>query len=126
MITVKTPFRMSFFGGGSDFPDFYRQHGGTVLSAAFDKFCYVTLRALPPLFDYKSEFVYSKTERVRDNTEISHPAIREAMLWQGVQGVATNRAMLSFRPTTRNIIVWKVHKTTTTYSFMKKKYACVN
>ena len=87
MITVKTPFRMSFFGGGSDFPDFYRQHGGTVLSAAFDKFCYVTLRALPPLFDYKSEFVYSKTERVRDNTEISHPAIREAMLWQGVQGV---------------------------------------
>lgn len=87
MITVKTPFRMSFFGGGSDFPDFYREHGGTVLSATFDKFCYVTLRALPSLFDYKSEFVYSRTERVRDNSEIVHPAIREAMRWQGVENV---------------------------------------
>ncbi len=87
MITVKTPFRMSFFGGGSDFPDFYRLHGGTVLSATFDKFCYVTLRALPPLFDYKSEFVYSKTERVRENSEILHPAIREAMLWKNVDHV---------------------------------------
>lgn len=87
MITVRVPFRMSFFGGGSDFPDFYRLHGGTVLSTAINKYCYVTLRALPPLFDYKSEFVYSKTERVRENSEILHPAIREAMIWKGVEGV---------------------------------------
>ena len=87
MITVRVPFRMSFFGGGSDFPDFYRLHGGTVLSTAINKYCYVTLRALPPLFDYKSEFVYSKTERVRENSEILHPAIREAMIWKRVEGV---------------------------------------
>ena len=87
MITVKTPFRMSFFGGGSDFPDFYRLHGGAVLSTAINKYCYVTLRTLPPLFDYKSEFVYSKTERVCENSEILHPAIREAMIWKNVDGV---------------------------------------
>lgn len=87
MIVVKTPFRMSFFGGGTDFPDFYRKHGGTVISTTFDKYCYVTLRALPRFFDYKSEFVYSKTERVRENSEILHPTIREAMIWQGVSGV---------------------------------------
>lgn len=87
MITVRVPFRMSFFGGGSDFPDFYRLHGGAVLSTSINKYCYVTLRALPPLFDYKSEFVYSKTERVRENSEILHPAIREAMIWKGVEGV---------------------------------------
>lgn len=87
MITTKTPFRMSFFGGGTDFPDFYRKHGGTVLSTTFDKYCYVTLRALPRLYTYDSEFVYSKTERVNDNREIEHPLIREAMLWQNVQHV---------------------------------------
>ncbi len=78
---------MSFFGGGSDFPAFYRTHGGTVLSTTFDKYCYVTLRHLPPFFDYSSEFVYSKTERVCDNRDIVHPAIREAMIWQDVQHV---------------------------------------
>ena len=87
MIITKTPFRMSFFGGGTDFPDFYRKHGGTVLSTTFDKYCYVTLRALPALYTYDSEFVYSKTERVNDNRDIVHPLIREAMLWQDVHRV---------------------------------------
>lgn len=87
MIVTKTPFRMSFFGGGTDFSSFYRTHGGTVLSTTFDKYCYVTLRHLPPFFDYTSEFVYSRTERVRDNKEILHPAIREAMMWHNVRHV---------------------------------------
>ena len=81
MIITKTPFRMSFFGGGTDFPDFYREHGGTVLSATIDKYCYVTLRDLPALYPYSSEAVYSKTERVGSVAEIEHPLIREALLW---------------------------------------------
>lgn len=87
MVVTKTPFRMSFFGGGTDFSAFYSTHGGTVLSTTFDKYCYVTLRHLPPFFDYTSEFIYSRTERVRDNKEILHPAIREAMIWQDVHRV---------------------------------------
>ena len=87
MITVRTPFRMSFFGGGTDFPTFYRENGGTVVSATLDKYCYVTLRHLPPFFDYRSEFVYSKTERVSKNEDIEHPLIREILRWQDVQGV---------------------------------------
>ncbi len=84
MIITKTPFRMSFFGGGTDFPDFYQKHGGTVLSATIDKYCYVTLRDLPALYPYHSEFVYSKTERVGDHHEVEHPLIREAMLSQNM------------------------------------------
>ena len=81
MIITKTPFRMSFFGGGTDFPDFYKECGGAVLSTSFDKYCYVTVRHLPPFFDYKNELVYSRTERVKEICEIEHPAIREAMKW---------------------------------------------
>lgn len=79
MIITQTPFRMSFFGGGTDFPDFYREYGGAVLSTTFDKYCYVTVRHLPPFFEYSSEIVYSARERVRDANEIEHPAIRNAM-----------------------------------------------
>lgn len=87
MIVTKTPFRMSFFGGGTDFSEFYREQGGTVLSTTFDKYCYVSLRRLPPLFPYESELVYSRTERVRAIGEIEHPAIREALRWQGLSRV---------------------------------------
>lgn len=87
MIVTKTPFRMSFFGGGTDFPEFYREHGGTVLSTTFDKYCYVSLRRLPPLFPYENELVYSRTERVSRVGEIMHPAIREALCWQGLSHV---------------------------------------
>lgn len=79
MIITQTPFRMSFFGGGTDFPEFYKQYGGSVLSATFDKYCYVTVRHLPPFFDYCTELSYAKTERVSDVGQIQHPAIREAM-----------------------------------------------
>lgn len=70
---------MSFFGGGTDFPGFYRDHGGAVLSTTFDKYCYVNVRHLPRFFDYTTELSYAKTERVTDVEAIEHPAIREAM-----------------------------------------------
>lgn len=85
MIITKTPFRMSFFGGGTDFPEFYKEHGGSVISTTFDKYCYVTVRHLPPFFDYANELVYSRTERVTDVEDIEHPAIREAMKWLDMQ-----------------------------------------
>lgn len=81
MIITKTPFRMSFFGGGTDMPQFFREHGGAVISTSFDKYCYVTVRHLPPFFDYWTELSYSKTERVTKTEDIQHPAIREAMLY---------------------------------------------
>lgn len=79
MIITKTPFRMSFFGGGTDMEDFFREYGGAVLSTTFDKYCYVTVRHLPKFFDYSTELSYSKIERVTAIDEIQHPAIRKAM-----------------------------------------------
>ena len=79
MIITKTPFRMSFFGGGTDMEEFFAEHGGAVLSTTFDKFCYVNVRHLPRFFEYSTELVYSETERVKDLDEIQHPAIRNAM-----------------------------------------------
>lgn len=79
MIITQTPLRMSFFGGGTDFPEFYREHKGSVISTTFDKYCYVTVRHLPRFFAYSTELSYSITERVTSTDEIRHPAIREAM-----------------------------------------------
>lgn len=79
MIITKTPFRMSFFGGGTDMEDFFRTNGGAVISTTFDKYCYVTVRHLPRFFNYSTELAYSKMERVTDVNKIRHPAIREAM-----------------------------------------------
>lgn len=79
MVITQAPFRMSFFGGGTDFPAFYEKHGGKVISTSIDKYCYVNARHLPPFFDYKNEISYSKRERVNSVEEIEHPAIREAM-----------------------------------------------
>ena len=79
MIITKTPFRMSFFGGGTDMENFFRENGGAVLSTTFDKYCYVNVRHLPRFFDYSTEISYSKTERVTDIDMIQHPAIRNAM-----------------------------------------------
>ena len=80
MIITRTPFRMSFFGGGTDFEEYFKEHGGAVLSTTFDKYCYVSVRHLPRFFDYWNEIIYSKIERVRHTEEIVHPAIRNAML----------------------------------------------
>ncbi len=70
---------MSFFGGGTDFPEYYKKNGGAVISTTFDKYCYVSVRHLPRFFDYKNELIYSKIERVKSEDEIVHPAIRNAM-----------------------------------------------
>lgn len=87
MIITKTPFRMSFFGGGTDMEDYFRENGGAVLSTTFDKYCYVNVRHLPRFFDYSTELSYSKTERVTDVNDIRHPAIREAMKMLNMQEI---------------------------------------
>ncbi len=79
MIITKTPFRMSFFGGGTDIEDFFKKYGGAVLSTTFDKYCYINVRHLPRFFDYSTELSYSKIERVTEAGQIEHPAIRNAM-----------------------------------------------
>lgn len=79
MVIAQAPFRMSFFGGGTDFPAFYNEYGGKAISTSIDKYCYVNVRHLPPFFEYTSEISYSQRERVNSVEEIKHPAIREAM-----------------------------------------------
>lgn len=79
MIITKTPFRMSFFGGGTDMESFFCKYEGAVLSTTFDKYCYVTVRHLPRFFEYSTELAYSKMERVTSIEDIQHPAIRNAM-----------------------------------------------
>ena len=79
MIITQTPFRMSFFGGGTDMESFFRRYGGAVISTTFDKYCYVNVRHLPRFFDYSTELSYAKTERVTSVEAIEHPAIRNAM-----------------------------------------------
>lgn len=79
MIITRTPFRMSFFGGGTDMEEFFRKDKGAVLSTTFDKYCYVTVRHLPRFFSYSTELSYSRIERVSRVEEIRHPAIRNAM-----------------------------------------------
>lgn len=85
MIITRTPFRMSFFGGGTDLPAWYRENGGAVLSTTIDKYCYVSLRKLPPFFDYKHKIVFfSKQEAFNDLNEIQHPAVRETYRFMNV------------------------------------------
>lgn len=79
MIITKTPFRMSFFGGGTDMPTFFNEYGGAVISTTFDKFCYVNVRHMPPFHPYISELVHNRFERVNDLEDIEHPLIRECM-----------------------------------------------
>lgn len=79
MIITKTPFRISFFGGGTDMESFFRKYGGAVLSTTFDKYCYVIVRHLSRFFEYSTELSYSKIERVTDIEDLNHPAVREAM-----------------------------------------------
>lgn len=81
MIITRTPFRISFFGGGTDYPAWFQQHGGQVLSTTIDKYCYITCRHLPPFFDYKHRIVYSAIENVRHWDEIQHPAVRAVLGW---------------------------------------------
>ena len=79
MIISKTPFRVSFFGGGTDYPSWYHTHGGAVLSTTINKYTYVTCRWLPPFFPHKHRVVYSKLEDVRSPYEIIHPSINAVL-----------------------------------------------
>jgi len=76
MIISRTPYRISFFGGGTDYPVWYRKNGGAVLSTTIDKYCYITVRYLPPFFEHKHRIVYGKIENVKYTSEIQHPAVR--------------------------------------------------
>lgn len=87
MIITRTPFRMSFFGGGTDMEDFFRNYGGAVLSTTIDKYCYVNVRHLPRFFDYKNQITYSRIERVQSPEQIQHPAVREAMRYLDMQEI---------------------------------------
>ena len=79
MIISRTPFRISFFGGGTDYPAWYRQHGGAVLAATINKYCYLTCRYLPPFFEHRLRVVYSKIEDCQTLDEIQHPSARETL-----------------------------------------------
>ena len=72
MIITKTPFRMSFFGGGTDLKEFYEEYGGAVLSSTFDKYVYVTVRHLPRFFDYKNQLTYSKIGTIGSGSRIDN------------------------------------------------------
>ena len=79
MIISRTPYRISFFGGGTDYPGWYREHGGTVLATTINKYCWLTCRYLPPFFEHRFRIVYSRTETCQTVDEIQHPAVREGM-----------------------------------------------
>jgi D-glycero-alpha-D-manno-heptose-7-phosphate kinase len=85
MIITSTPLRISFFGGGTDYPVWYREHGGSVLSTAIDKRCYITVRHLPPFFEHHSRVSYSRVESVAKNEQIEHPSVRECLRFMGIE-----------------------------------------
>lgn len=79
MIIVRTPFRISLFGGGTDYPAWYQEHGGAVLATSIDKYCYLTCRYLPPFFEHRYRVVYSRIETVSQIEDIEHPAVRAVL-----------------------------------------------
>ena len=89
MIISRTPFRVSFFGGGTDYPQWFNHERGAVLATTIDKYCYISCRYLPPFFEHKSRIIYSKMEHVKDVEDIDHPAVREVLkflrITQGVE-----------------------------------------
>ncbi len=94
MIISRTPFRISFFGGGTDYPIWYRENGGVVLNTTIDKYCYINCRFLPPFFGYKYRIRYSLREEKCDITQIKHPTVRECLKFmrieQGIEMVHTS------------------------------------
>ncbi len=90
MIISRTPFRVSFFGGGTDFPEFYREHGGATLATGIDKYCYLSVHSLGPFFKHRLRVSYAQTETVRHASDIQHPLVRECLgllgMDDGMQG----------------------------------------
>lgn len=91
MILIRTPFRVSFFGGGTDYYEYFSEYGGSVLSTTIDKYCYITLRNMPSLFSYKNQLTYSKIERFNSPDELEHPLVREALKY-----IATDRIQIAY------------------------------
>ncbi len=88
MIISRTPFRVSFFGGGTDYPKWFENHKGAVLGTTINKYCYISCRYLPPFFEHKSRIIYSKMEHVNKIDQIDHPAVREVLRYLNIkQGV---------------------------------------
>lgn len=87
MILSKTPYRISLLGGGTDYPSWYRNHGGKVLSFTIDKYCYIFFRKLPSFFPFQNKIVYSRCEEVNSIDEIQHPVVKETLKYYQVQGV---------------------------------------
>lgn len=85
MIISRTPYRVSFFGGGTDYPAWYRDNGGAVLSTAINKYCYITCRYLPPFHSYKHLIRYYKREEAQSIDEIQHPAVRSCLKFMGIE-----------------------------------------
>lgn len=85
MIVTSTPLRISFFGGGTDYPVWFREHGGAVLSTTINKSCYITVRWLPPFFEYHSRVSYSRVENVNANKAIEHPSVRACLQYLGIE-----------------------------------------
>lgn len=85
MIIARTPFRISFFGGGTDFPEYYTQHGGAVLLTTIDQYCYLSIHRLSPFFKHRFRASYAKTESVLKPEEFQHPLVRECLLHLGAQ-----------------------------------------
>jgi D-glycero-alpha-D-manno-heptose-7-phosphate kinase len=84
MIICRTPYRISFFGGGTDYPVYYREQGGAVLATSINKYCYITCRNLPPFFDHRNRIVYSKIELTQNISDIQHPAVRESLRFMDI------------------------------------------
>lgn len=91
MLITRTPFRMSFFGGGTDYYEYFSKYGGSVISTTIDKYCYVSIRHLPPFFEYKSQFTYSKIERFNLPSEVQHPLVRAALSY-----IPTDRIQIAY------------------------------
>ena len=87
MNIIQTPLRMSFLGGGTDVPEYYKEHGGSVLVASFDKYVYSIIRTLPPFFEHKNQFTSSKVERFNYPEEVEHPVVREAIKYLNIKNV---------------------------------------
>jgi D-glycero-alpha-D-manno-heptose-7-phosphate kinase len=85
MIISRTPYRISFFGGGTDYPDWYLKHGGQVLSTTIDKYLYISCRYLPPFFEHRLRLVYSRVELCQHSSELDHPSAREVLKFLGIE-----------------------------------------
>ncbi|MSO53776.1 MAG: kinase [Rhodospirillales bacterium] len=85
MIIARTPFRVSLFGGGTDYPAWFRDHGGAVIGGTINKYCYISVRRLPPFFEHRHRIVWSRIELVQDIDEIQHPAVQAVLTDHGIK-----------------------------------------